>query len=1116
LFTGNTFCLLDMPRRFLIHIWWLLAAVAGLAGMLWISAMLLRPDMSASPPAYTEKELEEADGLRDIALDPNHPIRIQVDVDYSEGDKAPWYPKGEAPILAELVKAGRLPPLQERLGEKTGEEWLCEPCVMQGVDGIGNYGGTWRRILSSAADMKWITYRGSYSGLVRFSPQGMPIVPHLAKSYTISPDNKEFTFYLRRGVKWSDGQPFTADDIMYWYKWECLDKDIMASPPKYMKVKGRYGKAIKVDDYCVKFVFPEPYGLFIQRMAQSSWEMTSSPEHYLSKYHPNHPSRDDDLINRRMQALKLPSRSATYKNVKDYLNPEHPRMWPWVYRTYKANPPWNVVRNPYYWVVDTQGNQLPYLDRILFEQKEGEMFKISLSKGEVSMQWQYNLYADYTLFMTQRKKYDYELYHWWSGESTYVIYPNLNMRVDAERPEEKAKAELINNKLFRRALSLAIDRQKIIDAVYNGLGRPFQNMPEPSSLFYDAGNFAKYTEYDPAAANRLLDELGLSKRDYEGYRTLPDGSRLTFFHNIGTGTNAGISQFVIDDWAAVGLRVLIRSQGAALFDTEFKALRHEIDWWSGNGSFPMLDPDPFVPTGRAQYAYGFGQWNFRGGLYGDPNVKRLPGAIEPPPDHPLRKAMEIYDRAVAESDPMRQKAVFSEAIAMSADNLWSMNIATAPPQLVVVKNGFRNVPRKAIETFHLQSPGNDGLETYFWDKALAVDSDAVRASIKESIMVPTLPEDFASTLSSATTTSGSRLIALVKYSLLAIFVIFVLLMAFKHPYVGQRLLIMIPTLIIISIITFTVIQLPPGDYVTTRIMELESVGDQAGKQEIEDLRTMFYLDESMTMRYMHWMGLKWFTTFESKDKGLLQGYLGRQMSTGKLVNDIVGDRILLTILISLGTMLFTWVTAIPIGIYSAVRQYSITDYIFTFLGFIGMCVPSFLLALILMVLTGVSGLFSPEFASEPGWSWPKVIDLLKHIWLPVVVLGVGGTAGMIRVMRANLLDELKKPYVTTARAKGVRPMKLLFKYPVRLALNPFISGIGGLFPALVSGGAIVAMVLSLPTVGPLMLESLLNEDMYLAGSMLMVLSILGVVGTLISDLLLLWVDPRIRFEGGSK
>jgi ABC-type dipeptide/oligopeptide/nickel transport system permease component len=238
------------------------------------------------------------------------------------------------------------------------------------------------------------------------------------------------------------------------------------------------------------------------------------------------------------------------------------------------------------------------------------------------------------------------------------------------------------------------------------------------------------------------------------------------------------------------------------------------------------------------------------------------------------------------------------------------------------------------------------------------------------------------------------------------------------------------------------------------------------------------------------------------------------MESAQEVNEIVGDRILLTFCISLGTILFTWAVAVPIGIYSAVRQYSLFDYVLTFIGFVGMCVPPFLLALVLMAAAGVSGLFSAEYAAQPEWTWGKVVDLLRHIWIPIVVLGVGGTAGMIRVMRANLLDELRKPYVITARAKGVRPVRLLFKYPVRLALNPFVSGIGSLFPTLVSGGAIVAMVLALPTVGPLLLEALFSEDMYLAGSMLMVLSLLGVLGTLVSDLLLLWLDPRIRFQGG--
>jgi ABC-type dipeptide/oligopeptide/nickel transport system permease component len=208
----------------------------------------------------------------------------------------------------------------------------------------------------------------------------------------------------------------------------------------------------------------------------------------------------------------------------------------------------------------------------------------------------------------------------------------------------------------------------------------------------------------------------------------------------------------------------------------------------------------------------------------------------------------------------------------------------------------------------------------------------------------------------------------------------------------------------------------------------------------------------------------------------------------------------------------TWALALPIGIYSAVRQYSLGDYFFTFVAFVGMSVPPFLLALVLMVVAGVSGLFSPEFAAQPDWTLAKLRDLLGHVWVPIVVLGVAGTASLARVMRANLLDELKKPYVITARARGVRPLRLLLKYPVRVALNPFVSGIGQLFPQLVSGGAVVAIVLSLPTVGPLQVEALLNEDAYLAGSMLMVLSVLSVLGTLVADLLLLWLDPRNRYE----
>ncbi len=321
----------------------------------------------------------------------------------------------------------------------------------------------------------------------------------------------------------------------------------------------------------------------------------------------------------------------------------------------------------------------------------------------------------------------------------------------------------------------------------------------------------------------------------------------------------------------------------------------------------------------------------------------------------------------------------------------------------------------------------------------------------------------------------------------------------------RRLLWMIPTLVVISIISFAIIQLPPGDYLTSYIAALGETGETVDAAEVEALRARYNLDEPFYIQYVKWVA------------GLLRGDLGMSFEWNRPVKQLIGERILLTIIISIVTLLFTWVIAVPIGIYSAVKQYSWTDYTFTFLGFIGLATPSFLLALIFMYIGysvfGVSagGLFSPEYQNA-AWSMGKFVDLLLHLWLPVIIVGMAGTAGLIRVMRANLLDELRKQYVLTARAKGVPRLKLLLKYPVRVALNPLISTIGWVLPGIVSGSIITAVVLGLPTTGPLLLRSLMNQDMYLAGSMIMILSSLTVIGTLISDLLLLWLDPRIRYE----
>ena len=325
----------------------------------------------------------------------------------------------------------------------------------------------------------------------------------------------------------------------------------------------------------------------------------------------------------------------------------------------------------------------------------------------------------------------------------------------------------------------------------------------------------------------------------------------------------------------------------------------------------------------------------------------------------------------------------------------------------------------------------------------------------------------------------------------------------------KRMLWMVPTMILISFISFSIIQLPPGDYLTSYIAALSETGETVDEAQAAALRARYNLDQPFFVQYFRWL------------TGMLRGDLGMSFEWNRPVTELIGERLLLTMVISIVTLLFTWAIAVPIGIYSAVKQYSLPDYCFTFLGFIGLATPNFLLALVFMYIGysvfGVSagGLFSPEYQNAP-WSFAKFVDLLWHLWIPVIVSGTSGTAGLIRVMRGNLLDELRKQYVMTARAKGVRYWKLLLRYPVRVALNPLVSTIGWVLPGIVSGETITSVVLGLPTTGPLLLRSLMNQDMYLAGSMVMMLSFLTLIGTLISDILLLWLDPRIRYEEGER
>jgi peptide/nickel transport system permease protein len=327
-------------------------------------------------------------------------------------------------------------------------------------------------------------------------------------------------------------------------------------------------------------------------------------------------------------------------------------------------------------------------------------------------------------------------------------------------------------------------------------------------------------------------------------------------------------------------------------------------------------------------------------------------------------------------------------------------------------------------------------------------------------------------------------------------------------YILWRIAVMVPTLILISMLVFFIIELPPGDYFESYVAELKAIGEDTDTAEIQELKERYGFDQPAPVRYLHWVG------------GMLHGDFGYSFEYRLPVSEVVGDRLWLTVVVSFVTIIFTWLIAFPIGIYSATHQYSWGDYGLTFLGLLGLAIPNFMFALILMYFANqwfglsIGHLMDEQYLNQP-MSWEKARSILAHLWIPVIIIGTAGTAAMVRRLRANLLDELQKQYVVTARAKGLSPFRALVKYPLRMSLNFFISDIGSILPAIISGAEITAIVLSLETTGPMLIKALQSQDMYLAGSFLMFLAFLTVIGVLVSDLALAALDPRIRLQGGS-
>lgn len=1088
------------------HLALLLVTCLGGLTLLLFFGLILQPGAGNNVPGeLTDPELvEQHSNLRNPVIDRENPVDFWRDVDYSEGEAARWWPRGESPLLRQLVEQGDLPPVAERVGP--------EPVVYSSFEAPGAYGGDWWNMASDIDGLRlFMQYVANNNTLVRYSPYGRPVRPHLARMVEHNEDFTTWTVHLRRGVRWSDGQPFTADDIMFW--WDEIANDPETGwIPETMRVAGQPGSIEKVDDYTLRYHFPVENPGFLEAQASAAGALyMAGPAHYLRQFH--HRLGDRETIETQARLLGVPEEKVLHAR-NQVLNPELPSLSPWLLRTHRNNGPWTLVRNPYYFAVDPEGNQLPYMDRVVFRQVNQKLRPKTIADGSVSAILATDV--DYATLMNQREGAGFDVRNWYVAQSGVTITPNRQLPVTLQDPTSAERRELLRNNEFRRALSIAIDRQLIIDSEYQGVGIPANPGPPPGSVGYDVEHLRANAEYDPARANEILDSLGLTQRDDEGFRMLPDGRRL-WFRLIAVKAEPLLS--VREDWARVGIRVVIQQKPHRLMMME-----------TPRADFSAAGTGASLGWGALGAGAPYMNWYFRGGLHDTEQALSLP--VQPDPLE--RTLMAAGHRMSVTPDPDEERALMQEIMQQAREQVWLLGIVAhaivGESAQFVVKNGLRGVPELIYSDFNHGTPNNAGPETWWWEDPDTVNGRAASpqyledraTSIVDEIMTirPSLQQ---AAILSQDAPQTLRLAWLIQYLLLGVAALLLVMVILRHPFVLRRVALMVPTIVVISIIVYVGIQAPPGSYLDTRLLNLQEQGLSAiADREAAELREKFHLDENPVKNYLRWAGVLWFFTFDGSDRGLLQGHMGLSMVDGSRVNDLVGDRVILTFVLSLGTILFTWAMAIPIGVYSAVRQYSKTDYFLTIVGFLGMCIPNFIFALVLMLLSAqlfdvtITGLFSAQYAMQDYWSWGKFVDLLKHLWIPVLVIGTAGTAGMIRVMRANLLDELKKPYVVTARAKGLYPLKILFKYPFRLAILPFIAGIGGILPELISGGAIVSIILSLPTVGPLLLDAVMLEDTYMAGSLLLILSALSVVGVLLSDLLLMLLDPRIRMEGGAR
>jgi peptide/nickel transport system substrate-binding protein len=652
------------------------SAVTAVAALVQACA---QPAATPKPAAATAAPTKPAAAAATVA--PTKPAAAAAPTEFKE-----------APALAELVKAGKLKAVKERLPE--------EPLVVKPVEEVGKYGGEWRNICVGVGD-NTLSSRMSYENIIRWNITGTEQIPNMAKSWEVSPDGKVYTFKLRKGMKWSDGTPFTAADIEFWFNDWISNTDLSPSFPANLKVGGEPCKFEKVDDYTIRYTFPKTYGLFLTLAASANWMETAYTQAaYLKQFHAKY-----------VDAAKLDTmvKDAKFTHWRELIgakrnwaiNPDLPVIWAWSMKVIQPTVPMVAERNPYYWKVDTSGNQLPYIDKVVFDVAENaDLANMKIIAGDAGSQLRQVQFKNYPLFQQNKDKGDYRIIQWARGYITdTVIAPNV-MHKDPEMNN------ILGDKRFRWALSMAMNREEIIQGPFLGMTEANQVSPLKTSAFYSEAQAKSRTKYDLEGANKLLDEMGLNKKDADGYRLKPSGKRLSIVYEhaglFGTWGDAG--QLLSSQWKKAGIELIVKEEARPLFYERKLANEHDMGVWTGSAEFmPLIDPRWFLPlTEESVHATPAGVWYNTGGKQG----------LEATGD--LRKVQQLYDQIKDTADPDQQKKLFKEILDLNQENLWVIGICTAPPELVITKNKFRNVAEKAVSDWHLLTPGATMPEQYFW------------------------------------------------------------------------------------------------------------------------------------------------------------------------------------------------------------------------------------------------------------------------------------------------------------------------------------------------------------------------------------------------------------------